>query len=97
MLADVMDHPDRYSAELVGLARDLLEKRRQVSDLTSQEQALLNVGALEFYQYRPEPQMTKTPVSPPRPKKWEPVEPPAVPEVGVDLPAGVDPDPYWFM
>jgi hypothetical protein len=95
---DVVDHPDRYNDELVALARELLEGRRKLEELSHRERELLNMGTFEFHQYRPPPpQKTKAPAPSPRPRQeLKPVEPPPTPEPGVDVPEGASLRPYWW-
>jgi hypothetical protein len=99
LLQDVVQHSDRYSSELVVLARDVLECRKKMEELSDREKNLLNMGAFEFAQYRPEAeQKQKAPASPPRPTaaRSQPVEPPPSPEPGVDVPEGASLRPYWW-
>ena len=98
LVQDVINHGDRYSAELTRLATELAEGRKKTSELSPAEQELLNAATLDFYQYKPAVVPTpKTPVSPPRSLANEPIEPVSRPVAGVDLPLGVDPNPYWWM
>jgi len=99
LLADVLEHPEHYESRLVALAQELLEGRRKVTDLTSEEQGLLNLGTVNFAQYRPPKlEKPKAPAPPvPRPRRAS-AEPPSVPEPGVDIPetpGGVRP--YWWV
>ena len=99
LLQDVIEHEDRYSIEMVALANDLVHQRKKLSELTPGEASLLNAGAVSFYEYRPAVIPTpKTPVvRPPRSLVDEPVTPPERPTAGVDIPTGVDPNPYWWV
>ena len=92
LLQDALDHPDQYDERLVTLSRDLYEKRRAVADLTKEERDILNMGTMDFAQYRPPPKQ-KTSVSPPRSL----VTPELLtsPEPGVDIPF-TDVRPYWW-
>ncbi len=94
----VLEHPDQYSAELTTMVRDLAEGRRKTEELSPHEQALLNTASLTFYQYRPA--VTHKPKAPTRQAsrpEARPVDPPARPEIGVDVPAGAELQPYWWM
>jgi len=94
----VLEHPDQYTSELTTMVRDLSENRRKADELSSQEQALLNTAALTFYQYRPA--VVHKPKAPTREAsrpEARPVDPPARPEIGVDVPAGAELQPYWWM
>lgn len=96
LVQDVVEHPDRYTTELVVLAQDIVEGRKKVGELTRGEAHLLNTGALEFYQFRPAPTGATQKPQTKGPRAIAPVEAPAVPEVGVDIPEGADPRLFWW-
>ena len=98
----VLAHPETYDADLVTLARDLVEGRSKLEELTAEQRDLLNRGTLDFAQYRP---ARETPKAPPPPvRKMKPsdelrvMEPPPLATPGVDVPetaGGVRP--YWWL
>lgn len=102
LASDIVEHPDHYDDRLVVLARELVEGRRKLDDVTREEQSLLNRGVIDFAQFRPQPQKPKAP--PPPPAKVRPsdetkvTEPPPFAEPGVDVPetpGGMRP--YWWV
>jgi hypothetical protein len=93
----VLEHPDQFTSELTTLVRDLAENRRNKEELTPHEQSLLNTASLTFYQYRPAITSQPKTSTPPAPRsQLVPVDPPARPQAGVDIPADAVHQPYWW-
>lgn len=92
LLQDALDHPEKYDSRLVMLAQDLYEKRRTLEQLTKEEQEILNLGTLEFVQFKP-PTTVKTTELPPKPIPTREVF--DTPEPGTDIPA-TNIQPYWW-
>lgn len=102
LAADIIEHPSSYDDQLVVLARELVEGRKKIEELSNEEQSLLNRGTVDFAQFRPQSQTPKAPS--PQPRKMKPSEelkvrePPPIPEPGVDVPetpGGMRP--YWWI
>jgi len=93
LLQDALDHPQQYDERLVILARDLYEKRKKLEDCTKEERDILNLGTIDFAQFRPPPK-TKAPAQAPRPPREQP-ELIATSESDADV-LNSEVRPYWW-
>lgn len=88
-------HALEHSADFeqaLPILRDMVDGDKKFSDLTLDEQKLLDLATVEFATYTPKTQRPRVPIH--QQVKQEPTEPPPIP--GVDVPEA-NPNPYWWL